>query len=186
MLLTFDEQDAIGEIANISVGAAACYLGNVGDVDVDVSIPSFKDIVNNHDNLNIAGMSVGYMLSFTAFTAGYCAFVLNDNYEKFAKLIGCQSGDTEKLNKILFRVMESAVEPIERLMEQSISVSMVKPLSDKWNPEWDDAMGSLVSISFDILLDSLIKAKIVFVYPEKVAKSIGDRFIKNGVAIMTI
>ena len=164
MLLSFDEQDAIGEIANISVGSAACYLGNVADVDVDVSIPSFKDIVGDSDNLNVNGMSVGYMLSFTAFTAGYCAFVLNDNYDKFIKLIGCTNSDTEKLNKILYRVMESSVEPIERLMEQTISVSLVKPLSDKWNPDWGQDMGPLVSITFDIVIDSMINAKIIFVF----------------------
>ena len=186
MILTLDEQDAIGEITNISAGSAVCYLSNSADVDVDISVPHLYEFDVNKDVLRLEGKSLGYRFSFTAFTAGYCAFVLEDNPNFLQKIFGYAAGQEEEMKRIMMRVMENAVEPIERLMEQTIKVSLAKDISDEWKLDWKEEDGTLLGIEFQVLIDSKYHGNVIFVYPDRVAKNLAARFLVNGVALTAI
>ncbi len=186
MPLTFDEIDALNEISNIAAGSATCYISNISVSDVDISVPYFFDTDKQNIDFMFDGKSIGYRLLFTSFTAGYCVCVLKDHYSDFRHLLEISPDSVDSLKKTMDRVVMTAIEPIERLMEQSINIEVVKNLEDEWKEPWKDEKDSVVGVYFDVLIDGKINARMVLIYPYSIAKKVSDRFINNGVAITTV
>ncbi|HOO80664.1 MAG TPA: hypothetical protein PLZ77_07630 [Lachnospiraceae bacterium] len=186
MILNYTEQDAIGEVTNISVGAAACYLGDMADVDVDISIPCVSDFdVLKNDNL-AQGMMMGYRLSSTSFTAGYCVFVLQDSFSSFVSIVGKGKDTMASVRDTMNKIMREAMIPIEKLIEQPIHVSKETDITSQWmlNRQTEDVIYTRIEIQ--IVIESKIHAQIVFLYPEKIARKLAHRFISHGVALTTV
>ena len=186
MLLTDIQMDALGEFTNIAAGAAVCYLSNVTEAEIDISTPVFIDIIGDNHSIDTSGTGIGYKLSFAAFEAGYCAFVIKDNYDAFVRLFGASDDNLEAIKKYFQRIMIAAVEPIERLMDRNIAVLLDKDLSNDNNLKFLNENSRFVCSRFDVVIDKNISAEIGFIFPLDVATDIANKFIQDGIELILV
>ena len=186
MQLTFDQRDAICEISNISVGAAACYISNITASDVDISVPHFwgSDKVSFSDS--ISTKSLIYKMEFTSFMLGYFIFEIEDDFDYFCKMMDCSDNKSDHVRKNMNILMENSILPLERLMEQSVIIERIKDFFEDDYKFSHISSEQYVGIVFDMCVDNRINGKITYVLAENIAKNIANKFIDNGVALTTV
>ena len=186
MILTVEEQDAIGEIVNISVGAAACYLGNLAEIDVDVSIPNFTDVFCTEDIKEEKGKKSIYRMDFTAFSFGMCSITVINNYDKVCKYIGCSTDDASRMEKVLGRIVENAIEPLERLMEQTVNLTELYNSENYMKSELVRFGNEIIQIGFLCSVGGAADVSINYYFPAETAKKVANRFIRQGIALTMV
>lgn len=184
MNLTLDEIDAIGEMANISIGAAASNLGNILDEDVDISIPNICDYTREIAE-STKGLSLGYEFSFVDYKIGYCVFILGGDIDDFKHMIGDHTEENAMLKGIMHTVIENSQIPIEKLLDKTISVSLYKDIYEELSFDWDNSGEDLVAITFDVLIAEHINAKAVLVYPNRLVRNFAGLFLERGIAAIS-
>ncbi len=180
-----EENDALGEITNIFAGAAACSLSNITDVDVDISVPSFREAQSGDKVVDTMSNCFGYRFKSPSFSDGFCFVSFQGEYNRFARLFGVRKNE-EYVSHMMKKIISTGLEPVERLMEKTINIEVLKKVSDNFDVSFMAKNSGYFIVEFNMIIDDDIEGKIVVVYPERTAKTMASRFLSEGIAVTTV
>ena len=186
MAFSIDENDAIGEVTNIFAGAVACSFSNITDADINISVPIINQWHEESSNLNLSDKTYGYSFRSTSFFGGYCILDIEKNPEYFNKMLGNDNNEPGLISHIVYKVIQTAIEPLELMLGQSLSVDTIKEMDDAWSANGFMQKGDYITVDFEVLIDEEINGVIKVIYPENVAKVLASRFLSTGIAVTTV
>lgn len=186
--LTDDEKDAIGEIANISMGTAATTLFSLVNRRVEISTPvvtdaTWDDIVKDYEK-----PCVFIRIAYTVGLNGSNILVLRENDVKIITDLmmggeGLNVEDSElgelhlsAISEAMNQMMGSSATSLSSMLNKTIDIS--PPIADiidmKENIDQgsiDEFLnGSFVKISFRMEIGDLVDSEIMQLYPYEFAK----------------
>ena len=185
--LTDEEKDAIGEIANISMGTAATTLFSLVNRKVEISTPvvtsaTWDDIVRNYER-----PCVFIRIAYTVGLDGSNILVLKENDVKIITdlMMGGDGTNTEgelgelhlsAISEAMNQMMGSSATSLSSMLNKMIDISPpianVVDLKDNVNEsEIDEFLsGQFVKISFRMEIGDLVDSEIMQLYPIAFAK----------------
>lgn len=194
--LTSDEIDAIGEVANISMGTAATTLFSLVNKKVDISTPvvavsKWDDIVSMYEK-----PCVLVKISYTKGLNGSNVLVLRENDVKIITdlMMGGDGNNTDgeigelhlsAISEAMNQMMGSAATSLSSMLNMMVDIS--PPSSDLIDlaesvdgSEIDDFLkGEFVKIEFNMLIGDLVDSKIMQLYPIALAKDMCKSVMSN-------
>ncbi|MCR5453308.1 MAG: flagellar motor switch phosphatase FliY [Lachnospiraceae bacterium] len=194
--LTDNEMDAIGEVANISMGTAATTLFSLVNKKVDISTPivsvsKWEDIVNMYEK-----PCVLVKISYTKGLNGSNVLVLRENDVKIITdlMMGGDGTNTDgeigelhlsAISEAMNQMMGSAATSLSSMLNMMVDIS--PPSSDLIDlaesidgSEIDDFLkGEFVKIEFNMLIGDLVDSKIMQLYPITLAKDMCKSVMSN-------
>lgn len=195
-MLTDDQMDAIGEIANISMGTAATTLFSLVNHKVEISTPvvsfaTWEDVVNNYER-----PCVFIRIAYTMGLDGSNILVLK---EKDVKVITdlMMGGDGRNIDgelgelhlsaisEAMNQMMGSAATSLSSMLNKKIDIS--PPIADliDLQENVDEASidkflaGRFVKISFKMEIGDLVDSEIMQLYPFSFAREMCEGVSKN-------
>lgn len=195
-VLTDDQMDAIGEIANISMGTAATTLFSLVNHKVEISTPvvsfaTWEDVVNNYER-----PCVFIRIAYTMGLDGSNILVLK---EKDVKVITdlMMGGDGRNIDgelgelhlsaisEAMNQMMGSAATSLSSMLNKKIDIS--PPIADliDLQENVDEASidkflaGRFVKISFKMEIGDLVDSEIMQLYPFSFAREMCEGVSKN-------
>lgn len=196
-----DEKDAIGEIANMLVGAAACSISNCLDLDADISIPQVL-VCENIDDV-IGDNSCCYKIDNAGNTDEFHCLCLMDfgNYNEKIKCIDNNSQIDTDCEHLSDNVMKSVLDNLILLMGQQMNYnklskgdaySLEKSDGNSENSNYEDSnykdsyseKADYGSIEFNIVLENGIEIQFKLLMVTMLAKEVANKFLNQGVAIL--
>lgn len=197
-LLTADEKDAIGEVANISMGSSATTLYSLVNRKVNITTPTVS--LANWDKMLAAYEKpcVFIQIKYTTGLDGSNILILKENDVKIITDL-MMGGDGTNVEGEIGELQLSAIsEAMNQMMGSSATSmsSMLGKLIDISPPEAsrvdltekDPAeiasflTGTFVRIAFRMQIDELVDSTILQLYPVDFAKSLYSIFIDNSKA----
>lgn len=195
--LTDEEKDAIGEIANISMGTAATTLFSLVNKRVDISTPvvsfaTWDDIVKDYER-----PCVFIRIAYTVGLNGSNILVLRENDVKIITDLmmggdGLNVEDSElgelhlsAISEAMNQMMGSSATSLSSMLNKMIDIS--PPIADIVDmtdnideSEIDEFLtGSFVKISFRMEIGDLVDSEIMQLYPFSFAKEMCAGVSKN-------
>lgn len=194
-LLSSEEKDAIGEIANISMGTAATTLfslvNNVVEITVpEVSLTTWDDLVNSNDR-----PCVFVQLSYIEGIEGSNVLVLKQNDVKVITDL-MMGGDGQNIpdelsdlhlsaiSEAMNQMMGSSATSLSQMLGRKIDISPpVASLVDLNENVTDKGLSpyltdTFVKVTFKMKIGDLIDSQIMQLYPISLAKEIYEVFTK--------
>lgn len=195
-LLTPDEKDAIGEVANISMGTAATTLFSLVNRKVEISTPvvsmaTWEDVVQNYER-----PCVFIRIAYTVGLDGSNILVLKENDVKVITdlMMGGDGTNTDTelgelhlsaISEAMNQMMGSAATSLSSMLSKTIDIS--PPVSDLIDLQEtvDEASidefltGEFVKISFKMEIGDLVDSEIMQLYPVSFAKEMCQSVAKN-------
>ena len=195
-LLTPDEKDAIGEVANISMGTAATTLFSLVNRKVEISTPvvsmaTWEDVVQNYER-----PCVFIRIAYTVGLDGSNLLVLKENDVKVITdlMMGGDGTNTDTelgelhlsaISEAMNQMMGSAATSLSSMLSKTIDIS--PPVSDLIDLQEtvDEASidefltGEFVKISFKMEIGDLVDSEIMQLYPVSFAKEMCQSVAKN-------
>lgn len=195
-LLTPDEKDAIGEVANISMGTAATTLFSLVNRKVEISTPvvsmaTWDDVVQNYER-----PCVFIRIAYTVGLDGSNLLVLKENDVKVITdlMMGGDGTNTDTelgelhlsaISEAMNQMMGSAATSLSSMLSKTIDIS--PPVSDLIDLQEtvDEATidefltGEFVKISFKMEIGDLVDSEIMQLYPVSFAKEMCQSVAKN-------
>lgn len=195
-LLTPDEKDAIGEVANISMGTAATTLFSLVNRKVEISTPvvsmaTWDDVVQNYER-----PCVFIRIAYTVGLDGSNILVLKENDVKIITdlMMGGDGTNTDvelgelhlsAISEAMNQMMGSAATSLSSMLSKTIDIS--PPVSDLIDlQETVDAgsideflTGEFVRITFRMEIGDLVDSEIMQLYPVSFAKEMCRSVAKN-------
>lgn len=193
-ILTESEKDAIGEIANISMGTAATTLFSLVNRRVEISTPvvSFSNwdkIVDEYEKPCVF-IKIGYTQGLN----GSNILVLK---EKDVKIITdlMMGGDGTNINgeigelhlsaisEAMNQMMGSAATSLSSMLDKKVDISPPTASVVDLNDSIDDVTVSnflsdeLVQVSFDMRIGDLVDSQIMQLYPFDFARDLYQKFV---------
>lgn len=195
-LLTSDERDAIGEIANISMGSSATTLYSLVNRKVNITTPvvslaNWDVVVGNYER-----PCVFIQIKYTAGLDGSNIMVLKEHDVKVITDL-MMGGDGSNVEGELGELHLSAISEAMNQMMGAAATSMSTMLGKMIDISPPDASlidlndfkkggdiapfleGSFVKIAFRMQIDDLVDSTIMQLYPIDFAKSLYDTFISS-------
>ncbi|CAM3751427.1 flagellar motor switch phosphatase FliY [Alkalicoccus chagannorensis] len=190
--LTSIEEDALGEIGNISFGSSATALSTLLNQKVDITTPEVEVVKKNLLDQAFPKPHVAVSVEYTAGFEGVNLLVIKTSDAAIiADLM--MGGDGTNANEDLGEMELSAVQEAMNQMMGSASTSMstifnekvditppqIEMMDLKEDPEGVEIPGSevLVQISFDLKIGDLIDSKIMQMLTVDFAKSMVDKLM---------
>ncbi len=195
-LLTEDEKDAIGEIANISMGTAATTLFSLVNRKVEISTPvvstaTWEDVVKAYER-----PCVFIRIAYTVGLDGNNILVLKENDVKVITdlMMGGEGTNVDEelgelhlsaISEAMNQMMGSAATSLSSMLSKTIDISPpVANLIDLQETvdeqEIDEFLaGTFVKISFRMEIGDLVDSQIMQLYPVSFAREMCQSIAKN-------
>jgi len=194
-LLTDIEKDAIGEVANISMGSSATTLYSLVNRKVNITTPivelaTWDEIVRDYER-----PCVFIKIKYTVGLEGTNILILREDDVKIITDLmmgGDGTGATGELSDLhlsaiceaMNQMMGSSATSLSSMLGRMIDIS--PPEADLVNMDTFDAGdvtsylgGTFVRITFDMQIGDLVDSKIMQLYPIDFAKSLYDFFMNS-------
>lgn len=195
-LLTSDEKDAIGEVANISMGTAATTLFSLVNRKVEISTPvvamaTWDDVVQNYER-----PCVFIRIAYTVGLDGSNLLVLKENDVKIITdlMMGGDGTNTDvelgelhlsAISEAMNQMMGSAATSLSSMLSKTIDIS--PPVTDLIDLQETVDEGSIdefltnefVRITFKMEIGDLVDSEIMQLYPVSFAKEMCQSVAKN-------
>ena len=201
-LLTTDERDAVGEIANISMGSSATTLYSLVNHKVDITIPEvslakWEDVVGDYER-----PCVFIQIKYTAGLDGSNIMVLKEHDVKVITdlMMGGDGSNTDgelgelhlsAISEAMNQMMGSAATSMSTLLGKMIDISppeasLVDLNEFKSGGEIASFLdGTFVKIAFRMQIDELVDSTIMQLYTIDFAKSLYGTFISQNMSADT-
>ena len=195
-LLTPEEKDAIGEIANISMGTAATTLFSLVNRKVEISTPvvsaaTWDDVVRNYER-----PCVFIRIAYTVGLDGSNILVLKENDVKIITdlMMGGDGTNTDgelgelhlsAISEAMNQMMGSSATSLSSMLSKTIDISPpVADLIDLQEGVDEGAIdeflaGEFVKISFKMEIGDLVDSEIMQLYPVSFAKDMCKSIARN-------
>ena len=195
-MLTDDQMDAIGEIANISMGTAATTLFSLVNHKVEISTPvvsfaTWEDVVNNYER-----PCVFIRIAYTMGLDGSNILVLKEKDVKVITdlMMGGDGRNTDgelgelhlsAISEAMNQMMGSAATSLSSMLNKKIDIS--PPIADliDLQENVDEASidkflaGRFVKISFKMEIGDLVDSEIMQLYPFSFAREMCEGVSRN-------
>ena len=195
-LLTPEEKDAIGEIANISMGTAATTLFSLVNRKVEISTPvvstaTWDDVVKNYER-----PCVFIRIAYTVGLDGSNILVLKENDVKIITdlMMGGDGTNTDgelgelhlsAISEAMNQMMGSSATSLSSMLSKTIDIS--PPVADLIDLQENVDEGTIdeflagrfVKISFKMEIGDLVDSEIMQLYPVSFAKDMCKAIAKN-------
>ena len=195
-LLTPEEKDAIGEIANISMGTAATTLFSLVNRKVEISTPvvstaTWDDVVRNYER-----PCVFIRIAYTVGLDGSNILVLKENDVKIITdlMMGGDGTNTDgelgelhlsAISEAMNQMMGSSATSLSSMLSKTIDIS--PPVADLIDLQESVDEGSIdeflagefVKISFKMEIGDLVDSEIMQLYPVSFARDMCHAIAKN-------
>lgn len=197
--LTDMEKDAIGEIANISMGTSATTLYSLVNQKVDITTPvvtlsKWENVVEDYEK-----PCVFIQIKYTIGLDGANILVLKENDVKIITdlMMGGDGSNTEgelgelhlsAISEAMNQMMGSSATSLSSMLGKKIDISppeaSLVDLMETKNAGDIAAFleGTFVKISFRMRIGELVDSRIIQLYPIDFAKSLFDYFMENQAA----
>lgn len=196
MLLSDDEKDAIGEIANISMGTAATTLFSLVNRKVEISTPvvasaTWDDVVANYER-----PCVFIRIAYTVGLDGSNILVLKENDVKIITdlMMGGDGTNTDgelgelhlsAISEAMNQMMGSAATSLSSMLSKTIDIS--PPVADLIDLQESVDEGSIdeflagefVKITFKMEIGDLVDSEIMQLYPFSFAREMCQAVAHN-------
>ena len=185
--LSDEEKDAIGEIANISMGTAATTLFSLVNLKVEISTPvvsfcSWDDLVANYEK-----PCVFIRIAYTVGLDGSNILVLKENDVKIITdlMMGGDGSNTDgelgelhlsAISEAMNQMMGSSATSLSSMLNKTIDISPPKADLIDLKDNVDEAnideflAGQFVKISFRMEIGDLVDSEIMQLYPFSFAR----------------
>lgn len=195
-LLTPEEKDAIGEIANISMGTAATTLFSLVNRKVEISTPvvstaTWDDVVKNYER-----PCVFIRIAYTVGLDGSNILVLKENDVKIITdlMMGGDGTNTDgelgelhlsAISEAMNQMMGSSATSLSSMLSKTIDISPpVADLIDLQESVDEGAIdeflaGEFVKISFKMEIGDLVDSEIMQLYPVSFARDMCQSIARN-------
>lgn len=195
-LLSPSDRDAIGEIANISMGTAATTLFSLVNRKVEISTPvvsiaTWDDVVANYER-----PCVFIRIAYTVGLDGSNILVLKENDVKIITdlMMGGDGTNTDgelgelhlsAISEAMNQMMGSAATSLSSMLSKTIDISPpVADLIDLQESVDEEAIDAFLSsefvkISFKMEIGDLVDSQIMQLYPISFAKEMCQSIAKN-------
>lgn len=195
-LLTSVERDAVGEIANISMGSSATTLYSLVNHKVNITTPEvslarWEDVVGNYER-----PCVFIQIKYTAGLDGFNIMVLKEHDVKVITdlMMGGDGSNTDgelgelhlsAISEAMNQMMGSAATSMSTMLGKMIDISppeaSLVDLNDfKSGGEIASFLeGTFVKIAFRMQIEELVDSNIVQLYTIEFAKSLYDTFVSS-------
>ena len=195
-LLTADAKDAIGEIANISMGSSATTLFSLGNMKVDITTPvvtmaNWDTVVADYER-----PCVFIQIRYTSGLDGSNIMILREHDVKVITdlMMGGDGSNTDgelgelhlsAISEAMNQMMGAAATSLSTMMGKMIDISPpqanLMDLNDVANGGDIDSFleGSFVKIAFRMQIGDLVDSSIMQLYPVEFANSLYETFITN-------
>ncbi len=191
--LSPEEGDALGEIANISMGTAATTLSVLVNNRVEITTPSLSYVTVQDLKENSEAPCVFIYISYQAGLEGKNVLVLKEHDVKIITdlMMGGDGTNTEsELSELHLSAISEAMNQMMGSASTSMS-SMINEMVDISPPTarridfqataLDDVMGDMegqlfVQVSFEMKIGDLVDSEIMQLYPMDFARMIYERF----------
>ncbi|MCR5486781.1 MAG: flagellar motor switch phosphatase FliY [Lachnospiraceae bacterium] len=195
-LLTDAEKDAIGEVANISMGTSATTLYSLVNRKVDITTPTVEVVTWDEVIKDYEKPCVFIQIHYKVGLDGSNILVLKENDVKIITDL-MMSGDgtntdgelgelhlsaiSEAMNQMMGSSATSLSSMLGRMIDISPPEASLVDLNEFGRPEEiaDFLTGQFVKISFKMLIGDLVDSTIMQLYPIDFAKELYNHFI-NG------
>ena len=194
--LTATEKDAIGEIANISMGTAATTLFSLVNQRVDISTPvvtsaTWDDIVDNYEK-----PSVFIRIAYTVGLDGSNVLVLKEDDVKIITdlMMGGDGTNTagelselhlSAISEAMNQMMGSAATSLSSMLNKKIDISPPQADLVDFKSSVDESTidsflsGEFVKIAFRLEIGNLIDSEIMQLYPYSFARDMYQAYCKT-------
>ncbi|MDE5907569.1 MAG: flagellar motor switch phosphatase FliY [Lachnospiraceae bacterium] len=195
-LLTPDERDAIGEIANISMGSSATTLYSLVNRKVNITTPivqiaNWEMVVDAYER-----PCVFIQINYTAGLDGSNTMILKEHDVKVITdlMMGGDGSNTDgelgelhlsAISEAMNQMMGSAATSMSTMLGKMIDISppdaSLVDLNDfkKGGEIAPFLEGNFVKISFRLQIDDLVDSTIMQLYPIEFAKGLFESFVLN-------
>jgi flagellar motor switch protein FliN/FliY len=185
--LTAQEIDAIGEVANISMGTASTTLFTIVGHKVlittpDVQVMDIEDVIKNTSE-----SSVGIKTDYTSGLSGFNMLILNEDDVKVITDLMMGGDGTEKhegpvtelqisaIGEAMNQMTGSAATSLASIINKKVDISPPKVFQTKFEKkDIQDILGvkKLVRIAFKMQIEGILDSKILQFIPVEVAKEL--------------
>jgi len=195
-LLTDAEKDAIGEVANISMGASATTLFSVVNRKVNITTPvvkmaTWKNVLEDYEK-----PCVFILIKYTQGLDGSNIMILKEHDVKIITdlMMGGDGSNTDgelgelhlsAISEAMNQMMGASSTALSTMFGKMIDISppeasLVDLTAFKSGGDIADFLeGTFVKISFRMQIDELVDSTIMQLYPVDFAKDVYDSFIVN-------
>ena len=193
-LLTADEKDAIGEIANISMGSSATTLYSLVNRKVNITTPTVSLANGQGVGGDYEKPCVFIQIRYTAGLDGSNIMVLKEHDVKVITdlMMGGDGSNTEgelgelhlsAISEAMNQMMGAAATSMSTMLDKMIDISPPEASLvnlNEFKKAGDIASfleGTFVKISFRMQIDDLVDSTIMQLYPIDFARTLYDTFI---------
>lgn len=195
-LLTEAERDAIGEVANISMGTSATTLYSLVNHKVDITTPvvtlaKWQDVLDNYEK-----PCVFIQIKYTTGLDGHNILILKEHDVKVITdlMMGGDGTNTEgelgelhlsAISEAMNQMMGSAATSLSQMLGTMIDISppeatLLDLVDIKQGEEISPFLGgTFVKIGFRMQIGDLVDSNILQLYPIDFAKKLVDTFIEG-------
>ncbi len=191
------EKDMIGEIGNISMGAAATALSTILGREVNITIPKVEELPFSDVGKGLSGEQVVVVIEYIEGLHGLNVLVLPKQVvAAIADFMMGGNGEVDEnveLNEIMLsavseamnQMMGSAATALSDLFGTSVNISPPKvevynfdDPNTKFPPVEDDPNKMVVRVEFDMEIEGLPKTKFFQILGSELVKQMYDMFTK--------
>ncbi len=195
--LTSIEEDALGEIGNISFGSSATTLSTLLNQKVEITTPTISVIEKGELHEEFPVPYVGVEVKYTEGFTGANLFILESKDAAIiADLMLGGSGDisTTELSEIHLSAVQEAMNQMMGTSATSMSTifnkkvdisppytSIMDVTEEETNRSLDTNEDALIKVSFQLKIGTLIDSKIMQLLPISFAKDLVDQLLNASV-----
>ena len=194
-LLTDSEKDAIGEVANISMGSSATTLYSLVNQKVNITTPqvelaNWNDVIDNYER-----PCVFIQIKYTVGLDGTNILILKEHDVMVITdlMMGGDGTNTEgeigelqlsAISEAMNQMMGAAATSISTMINQKVDISppeatLLDMINDDPSDIADFLTGTFVKISFKMQVGDLVDSTLMQLYPIDFAKTLKDTVISG-------
>lgn len=187
--LTEMETDVIGEVMNISMGAAATAMSTILDKKVNITTPRIETISVDHFEFSYLEPVVGVLIKYIEGIDGTNILLLReDDLKKIlghllsmdpSEMVELDEISLSAISEIMNQMMGSAASALASFLGQVVNISPPEILdtTESVRDIFSLTGESLVSIKFNLSIDGLIESEFISAMDPPLAKEIVRRSI---------
>lgn len=182
--LTEMESDVIGEVMNISMGAAATAMSTILDKKVNITTPRIETLAVDEFEFSYLEPVIGVLIKYIEGIDGTNILLLReDDLKKIlghllsmdpAEMVELDEISMSAICEIMNQMMGSAASALASFLGQVVNISPPEILDTTENVKQLFSLNgdSLVSIKFDLVIDGLIESEFISAMDPQLAKEI--------------
>ena len=195
-LLTDSEKDAIGEVANISMGSSATTLYSLVNQKVNITTPQVELANWEHVIDNYERPCVFIQIKYTVGLDGTNILILKEHDVMVITdlMMGGDGTNTEgeigelqlsAISEAMNQMMGAAATSLSTMINQKVDISppqatLLDMINDDPSDIADFLTGTFVRISFKMQVGDLVDSTLMQLYPIDFAKTLKDTVVSDG------